>query len=167
MAQSTDDYEFEMFDLRKRLLAGIAECVREGDFHKAKTEAKHIIRLNAEGNGEAVDKQVKAFATSFDKARELVEEGGDTNLEIADMPPILEDHDGEIEGDEIVGDAVELVRSVDRSGFGDPETSLYPVVDHPSGYRVCTCPSQKYHLVCKHTLARIIERDWEDAPVPA
>lgn len=160
---SATEYEFEMFDLRKELLAMVAENAREDQLHRARNEGARRILTRGEGN---VEKAAKAFKTSFDKAKEIVEKGGDHDLEIEEMPAILEDHDGEIQPGEIDGKAVELIRSIDQSGFGEPQTSLYPVVDHPSGYRVCTCPSQKYYVLCPHTLARVIERNWPEAPLP-
>lgn len=92
------------------------------------------------------------FGTIFENAVEIVTGKKEINIEDA----ILNDHDGEIEPSEIDGESVEVVKSY--SG------NQYPVVQHPSGYRICTCPSQKYQLVCKHTVARILERNWRGTP---
>ncbi|ERJ05105.1 Zinc finger SWIM-type protein [Halorhabdus tiamatea SARL4B] len=162
MAQS-DDYEFEMFSLRKDTLALVAKEVREGNLTKAKRKGKNEIETRSEGDAQ---ENGKAFVSSFEKGVEMVEAGGDYEIEIADMPSILEEHDAEIDPNtEINGEAAGVIRSHDHSGFGEAETSTYPVVHHESGFRVCTCAAQKYYIVCPHTLARVIERNWADAPV--
>ncbi|WP_167880052.1 hypothetical protein [Halorhabdus rudnickae] len=153
-----------MFDLRKRVLAAVAEYAREDRLTQAKHEGARLIQRLGEGDAE---KAAQAFRTSFDKAKEMIGEDVGYDLEIREMPPILEDHDGEIEPHEIAGETVEVARSVNKTGFGQRESSLYPIVAHPSGYRVCTCPAQKYYIVCPHTLARVIERNWPEAPLPA
>jgi hypothetical protein len=156
------DYQFEMFDLRKDVLALVAMHVRDGDFVLAKHAAKREILRRAEGDA---SKAADAFGTSFDKAKEMVQEGGNHAIHIDAMPSILPDHDAEINPNtEIDGDVVEVVTSVDTSSFRESK-SVYPVVDHPSGFRVCTCGAQKYYITCPHTLARVIEMNWSEAPV--
>ena len=163
---STNQYQFEMFQLRKDVLATVAEHARNDELWKAKIEAKRMIRRRADSGNPT--KVAKAFATSFKKARAFIEKGGNTELNIKGARNrILTDHDSGIDpSTDIEGDVVELIESVDDSGWGEPDVSEYPVVAHPSGYRVCTCPSQQYHIVCKHTLARVIERNWPNAPLP-
>jgi hypothetical protein len=166
MARSNDpdhEYSFEMFDLRRELLAMVAAEIRDGNPRVAKRKGARMVRQRSEWNG---DRNADAFETAFERARELISDDGDTDIEIEDAPSIIRDgdHDGVIQGPEIDGDVAELIHSIDRSGFGDPETTTYPVVDHASGYRVCTCPAQKNFIVCKHTLARVIERN-QPAPV--
>lgn len=158
---ATSDYEFEMFDLRKDVLAAVAEKAREGDLVGAKHEAKRLILRRATKNP---SKNANAFETSFEKARDMVTEGGDYDLEIEDMPPILDGHDAEIDpSTEIEGEPIEVITSSEKTGFGEPDTSTYPVVAHPSGFRICTCGAQKYYIICPHTLARVLERNWEGA----
>jgi len=160
---SDSDYTFEMFDLRENLLAAVAKQVREGEPRLAEQDGKRMILRNATKNN---SQNAKAFQTAFENAQELITDGGDTELKVEEAPALLrdDDHDGVIEGHQIDGRVVELIRSIDRSGWGESEETVYPVVAHDSGHRVCTCPSQKYHIVCKHTLARVIERN-EPAPV--
>lgn len=161
---SNNDYELEMFPLRRDVLAMVAECARNDELWHAKTKGKRMIRRRA--NSENPSKVAKAFATSLENARDIVHERGDHDIVIEDMPPILDDHDGEIQPSEIQGDAVEVIRSIDTSGYGRAETTVYPVYRHdPSGWRVCSCPSQKYHIVCKHTLARVVERNLPLDPI--
>lgn len=167
----TSDYTFDMFDLRKIVLATVAENVRNDDLVAAKHDAARLIRNQADGDASDRQQAAKAFKTSFDRARETIEEGGDYDLDIDTFPSdgILHDHDAEIDPTtDIEGDVVEVLTSIKTEGWGQPEKNIYPVVEHqPSGYRVCTCPAQKYYIVCPHTLARIIERNWQAAPVPA
>lgn len=161
---SATDYSFEMSALRKDVLGIVADHVRDGDFAGAKHAAAREIRRHSPENPE---QDAKAFRTSFDKAKTMVEDGGRYDIDIDPMPALLPDHDAELTpGLEINGEVTEVVTSYDHSGFGDPDTSVYPVVDHGSGFRVCTCGAQKYYTACPHTLARVVERNWADAPLP-
>ncbi len=167
----TEDYQFEMFGLRKQLLALVAECARDDDLRRAKREGASLIRRNANGDADQRRKAAKAFKSSFDRAVETVNDGGDYDLEIADFPSdgILtgDDHDAEIDPTrEIDGSVAELITSIKRERFSTEKTT-YPVIDHPSEFRICTCGAQKYYIVCPHTLARVIERNWANAPLPA
>jgi len=160
---SDSSYTFEMFDLRRALLAKVAQEIRNGNPRQAKREGKRLVLARSTRNN---SRNAKAFATAFENARDLIADDGDVDLEIESAPPVVrfEAHDGAIKGHQIDGPVTELIRSIDRSGWGDPEESVYPVIDHESGYRVCSCPAQKNFIVCKHTLARIIERN-QPAPV--
>ena len=158
------DYQFEMFDLRKDVLACVAVNARDDDLIRGRSNAKQMILRRGEGDAA---KAAKAFGTSFDKAVEMVKEGGDYDLEIESFPDdgILADHDAEINPTtEIEGDVAEIVTSTDNSSFRS-STSVYPVIDHPSGFRVCTCGAQKYYITCPHTLARVLEMNWSEAPL--
>lgn len=169
MSQSnTSDYQFEMFDLRRRVLAGIAECARNDDIHSAKFDAARLIRTHAKGDAE---KAAKAFKTSFDRALETVRGTSEYEIDIEEFPAdgilTADDHDAEIDPTrEIDGDVAEIITSTKKEGWSEEET-VYPIVAHPSGFRVCTCGAQKYYIVCPHTLARVIERNWTKAAVPA
>lgn len=167
---SQSEYEFEMFDLRKAVLSTVAEHVRENDFVSAKHNAARLIERRAQGDASDRRQAAEAFKTSFDRARETIDDGGDYDLDIDPFPAdgILVDHDAEIDPTtEIDGDVVEVVTSIKDEGWGQTEETVYPVVDHPSGFRICTCGAQKYYIVGPHTLARVIERNWKDAPMPA
>lgn len=160
---ATQEYEFEMFDLRKTVLALVAEHAREDTLSEAKFDGKRLIRRYAESNA---SKAASAFATAFENAMEMVREDTKLEIEIEDASQrILADHDGEIAPSEIEGEVTELIRSIDKTNF-TTEESEYPVVQHSSGFRVCTCPAQKYYIVCKHTLARVIERNRREVPAP-
>jgi hypothetical protein len=161
MASDTE-YSFEMFALRRDLLAMVAEKVREGQPEVAKQKGKTmVLRRSSKHNS----RNAEAFETAFENAQDMIAAGGNVELEIEAAPPVLrdEDHDGVIVGSEIDGRVTEIIRSIDNSGWGGSEESIYPVVAHDSGYRVCLCPAQKNFIICKHTLARVIERN---KPVP-
>lgn len=161
---STNAYKFEMGELRKDVLATVAEYARQDDLTTAKHRAKGMISRRADENPV---KAAKAFETSFERAVETVKDGGDYDIEIEVMPPILNDHDAEIDPTaEIDGDPVEVITSTKTDGW-TAETSTYPIIDHQSsGFRICTCAAQKYYIVCPHTLSRVIERNWPNAPLP-
>lgn len=172
MPQTNDNYHFEMFDLRKAVLDTVATHARDDDLDAAKREAKRLIKLRAKPTENTTPAEAaSAFGTSFDRAVDTVTGDGDYAIDIEDFPPdgVLRNkyHDGVINpATEIDGDVVEILTS--RKGSGrDEEITVYPVVAHPSGFRICTCPAQRYGIVCPHTLARVIERNWTRAPVPA
>lgn len=154
-------YEFELHDLREDILRMTAEgargCETTYELRELKFQIQKYIRRNVTNSKKSPTEVAQEFGTSFENAVSNVT--GNSNMEIEEMPPLLEDHDGEIEPTEIDGESVEVI----KTGSGR-DSSTYPVVRHSSGYRICTCPSQKYHLMCKHTLARIIERNWMGTP---
>lgn len=160
------EYEFEMYETRKQLLRIIAECARDGDLFEARRKCRKVIRRNRHCDMD----DVKHFTTAFENARDIVEGNTDARIEIEDMPSILNDHDGKISPSQIDGEATEVIRSIKPSDswHTDEEVTVYPVYTHkPSGYRVCSCPSQAYSLVCKHTMARVIERNSRQIPTTA
>lgn len=154
-------YEFELHDLREDILRMTAEgargCESPYELRELKFQIQKYIRRNVTKTKKSPAEVAQEFGTSFENAVSVVT--GNAEMEIEEMPPLLEDHDGEIQPTEIDGESVEVIRTGNSQN-----PSTYPVVQHDSGYRICTCPSQKYHLVCKHTLARIIERNWMGTP---
>jgi len=163
MTQSDTEYHFELFDLRRAVLDTVATHARNDDLDRAKDEAKRMIQLR----GENPEKDASAFETSFDRALETVTDTAEYEIEIEEFPDdgILpaKYHDAAINpSTEIDGDTVEILTSRKEDGL-----SVYPIVSHPSGFRVCTCPAQRYFIVCPHTLARVLERNWAQAPIPA
>lgn len=152
------DYNFEMHSLRREILQQLADgsrnCSSRHELNSLKHQLQRYIRRNCEPKQKSRSEVASEFGTIFDNAVDIVT--GRKEIAIEDMPAILDDHDGAIESSEIDGDAVEVIESY--------SSNMYPVVQHPSGFRVCTCPSQKYQLVCKHTVARIIERNWRGTP---
>lgn len=156
------DFTFEMDSLRRDVLAIVAVEIRKGSPQEAKIQGKREIKTRSMTNAR---EHARAFVSAFDRALKMLEKGGDY-IEVLDTPPIVEDHDAEIDPEtEIHGEIVGTIRAHHRSG--ERETKTYPVVqEEKSGFRVCTCGEQKEHTVCEHTLARVIERNWGDAPVP-
>jgi hypothetical protein len=154
-------YKFELHDLREDILRKTAEgarcCESQYELREVKFEIQKQIRRKVTDTKKSPSEVAQEFGTSFENGIDIVT--GESKMEIEDMPPLLEDHDGAIKPSEIDGESIEVIHT--RTGS---ESTEYPVVNHSSGYRICTCPSQKYHLVCKHTLARIIERNWKGTP---
>jgi len=158
--RTKSEYKFTMFDLRKDVLATVADRARENDLATAKIEGKRLILNRAKGDSL---KAAKAFETSFEKAVDMVSNSDDYELYHHEMPPILANHDAEIDPTtEIEGNVVEVVKSYDNTSF-PPKESIYPIISHPSGFQVCTCGAQKYYITCPHTLARTLQMNWADA----
>lgn len=153
------NYEFEMHDVRKNILKIIAENCREGNTKNAKFDCCDLIRRSPKVTNKR--KTLKHFRTSYDKALDIVQ-GNDKDRIRIEEPWGLIKNDGAIDSSEVNGELESVVISIKEKKFGKEEKSVYPVYLHESGYSVCSCPSQKFSLVCKHTLARVIERNWPE-----
>lgn len=159
------DYTFEMHEARQVIFNKIAEVAREcdtvTDLKLKRMYLKRIVRRTVKPKKKSSVKVAEEFETSFKNAIDIVR--GKEIMEIQECSGILTDHDGEIAPSEIEGSFREIITTKDGS-----ETKIYPVVEYDAegegNYRICTCPAQKYQLICKHTIARIIERNLRSLP---
>lgn len=151
---------FELHKFRKNCIEmleqEIRNCSDKHDLKSLKFEVQRYIRAHADEKEKSPSQVASEFGTCYDNALEYV--FGDEHIEIERVSGIISDHDGSIDKSDTDGSTSCIIKS--------PSGSKYPIyeVSTPKAtvenYRICSCPSQKYHLLCKHTIARLIERNY-------
>lgn len=159
------DYEFKMFEEREQILQKLSDeimkCETKLELNRAKMDVKAFIRHKINTKNKDMSQVLKTFGTSFENAKEMVFTNRENMRFEREFQQIMryEDHDGEIRPEEIDGNISSMI--IRNKNKETKETKKYPIVEHSSGHRVCTCPSQKYNIVCKHTIARYIIRNFK------
>ncbi len=155
------NYEFKMFDLRKKLLQSISCEIRnissKAELFDIKWDMSDLIEKEIKPKKNPPETVSKRFRSSFEVACEIVLEDTPRRILPVKICEIPDQHDGEIEPIHIDGYPIELILSYKPDNGGI--INRYPVYHHSSDYRVCSCPAQRYNMLCPHTISRLIDRN--------